>query len=142
MERNNKTMKNYRQLLTVTSESKQQFFNLSYEVEECVRRSQVTDGLCVIASQHTTSSVFLENDNEDLYADWSRVLEKLTEGDTAYKVDYESAGVEHLKQILLGSSVVVPISDGRLDLGPRQYIMYGDFDGQREKNVLVKIIGE
>lgn len=135
-------MKNYRQLLTVASESKQQFFNLSYEVEECVRRSQVTDGLCVIASQHTTSAVFLENDNEDLYADWSRVLEKLTEGDTAYKVDYESAGIGHLKQILLGASVVVPISDGRLDLGPRQYIMYGDFDGQREKNVLVKIIGE
>lgn len=135
-------MKNYRQLLTVTSESKQQFFNLSYEVEECVRRSQVTDGLCIIASQHTTSAVFLENDNEDLYADWARVLEKLTAGDTAYKVDYESAGIGHLKQILLGSSVTVPISDGRLDLGPRQYIMYGDFDGQREKNVLVKIIGE
>lgn len=135
-------MKNYRQVLTIESEEREQFFNLSYEVEECVRRSMVSDGICVVISQHCTSAVFLEKDSEDLYKDWSRLLASVAHKDTEYKVDYSPAGCAHLKQMLLGASVTVPISDGKLELGPRQYIMYGDFDGCREKEVVVKIIGE
>ncbi|MGN0688195.1 MAG: secondary thiamine-phosphate synthase enzyme YjbQ [Oscillospiraceae bacterium] len=135
-------MKNYRQVLSITSDETQQFFNLSYEVEECVRRSMISDGVCVVFSQHTTSAVFLEHDDEDLYRDWSKLLDSLADEDSCYKVDYASAGAAHIKQMLLGGSVTIPISDGRLELGPRQYIMYGDFDGCREKNVIVKIIGE
>lgn len=135
-------MKNFKQTLTITTDDTVQFLNLSYEVEECVRRSSVIDGICVVISQHTTASVFLEHDNENLYSDWMRMLAQIANGETDYKVDYESAGNAHLKQVLFGGSVTVPISDGKLDLGPRQYIMYGDFNGQREKNVIVKIIGE
>ena len=135
-------MKQFKQLLTITSDSPEQFFNLSYEVEECLRKSSITEGICVVISQHSTSAVFLENDNEDLYEDWRRLMERLVSDDTQYKVDYSSAGAGHLRQMLLGGSVTVPVSEGRLDLGPRQYIMYGDFDGCREKLVVVKIIGE
>lgn len=135
-------MKNFREELTIVSEEPQQFFNLSYDVEGCVRRSQITEGLCVVFSRHSTSAVFLEHDNEDLYKDWCNLLAKLADDNSEYKVDYESAGAAHIKQMLLGASVTVPISDGRLELGPRQYIMYGDFNGCREKNVIVKIIGE
>ena len=135
-------MKHYRQILTINTDEKEQFLNLSYEIEECVRRSCISYGICVVISQHTTSSVFLEHDNENLYKDWLRLLSGVANGDTENKVDYQSAGAAHLKQLLLGSSVTVPISDGKLDLGPRQYIMYGDFDGQREKSVVVKLIGE
>ncbi len=135
-------MKNYRQVLTITSEEPQQFFNLSYEVEECVRRSMINEGFCIIITQHTTSAVFLEHDKEELYADWDRLLKAVVHEDTEYKVDYAPAGAAHMKQMLLGASVTIPISDGRLELGPRQYIMYGDFDGCREKDVIVKIIGE
>lgn len=135
-------MKHLRQVITLKTDKKEEFFNLSYEVEECVRRSLVSDGMCVVYSQHTTSAVFLDNDNEALHKDWSAFLERLADDETQYKVDYISAGSPHLKQILFGSSVTIPISDGRLDLGPRQYIMYGDFDGKREKAVVVKIIGE
>ncbi len=135
-------MKNYRQVLTITSEEPQQFFNLSYEVEECVRRSMISDGLCIVITQHTTSAVFLEHDKEELYADWNRLLKAIVHEDTEYKVDYTPAGAAHMKQMLMGASVTIPISDGRLELGPRQYIMYGDFDGCREKDVIVKIIGE
>lgn len=135
-------MKHYNQVLSITSDEKEQFFNLSYEIEECVRRSNITEGICVVISQHTTSSVFLEHDNESLYNDWQRLLSTLVNGETEYTVDYQSAGLPHLKQLLLGASVTVPISGGKLDLGPRQYIMFGDFDGKREKSVLVKIIGE
>lgn len=135
-------MKHYKQVLTITTEEREQFLNLSYEIEECVRRSGISDGLCVVASQHTTASVFLEHDNENLYNDWKKLLAGLAVGETSYKVDYQSSGLPHLKQFLVGASVTVPISDGKLDLGPRQYIMFGDFDGQREKNVVVKILGE
>lgn len=137
-----KQMKHFNQILTITTDEREQFLNLSYEVEECVRRSMVGDGLCVVMSQHTTSAVFLEHDNENLYKDWERMLKKLSDGNSEYKVDYISSGNAHLKQMLAGASVCIPITDGKLDLGPRQYIMYGDFDGQREKNVIVKIIGE
>ena len=135
-------MKNYRQELTITTETQEQFLNLSYEVEECVRRSMINEGICVVLSQHTTSSVFLEHDNEYLYEDWSKLLNEIVPSDTQYKVDYSSAGAAHIKQMLLGASVTIPISEGRLELGPRQFIMYGDFDGCREKTVIVKIIGE
>lgn len=135
-------MKNFRQVLTITSDEPEQFMNLSYEVEQCVRRSMVTDGLCVVISQHTTSAVFLEHDNEDLYKDWAKLLRRVAPEESEYKVDYTSAAHGHLKQMLLGASVTIPISDGKLELGPRQYIMYGDFDGCREKEVVVKIIGE
>lgn len=135
-------MKHYKQVLTITTDEREQFLNLSYEIEECVRRSGISDGLCVVSSQHTTASVFLEHDNENLYKDWKKLLDSLASGETEYKVDYQSSGLPHLKQLLVGASVTVPVSDGKLDLGPRQYIMFGDFDGQREKNVVVKILGE
>ncbi|HCD70124.1 MAG TPA: secondary thiamine-phosphate synthase enzyme [Ruminococcaceae bacterium] len=135
-------MKHYRQVLTITTDESEQFLNLSYEVEECVRRSMINEGICVVASQHTTSSVFLENDNDCLYHDWKKFLDKTTKVETEYEVDYINKGVQHLKQILLGSTATIPVSDGKLDLGPRQYIMYADFDGMREKYVIVKIIGE
>ncbi len=136
-------MKNFRQVLTIASDEREQFFNLSYEVEQCVRNSMVTEGICVVISQHTTSAVFLEHDDEELYKDWSALLSRTApDGETAYKVDYVSAAAGHLKQMVLGASVAIPISDGKLELGPRQYIMYGDFDGCREKEVVVKIIGE
>ncbi len=135
-------MKSYRQQLMITTDTPEQFLNLSYEVEECVRRSLITEGICLVFSQHTTSAVFLENDHEDLFEDWAKILNRVVPDESQYKVDYSSAGSAHMKQMLLGASVTVPISDGRLELGPRQYIMYGDFDGCREKIVIVKIIGE
>lgn len=135
-------MRNYRQELKIITETKQQFLNLSFDVEEIVRRSQINDGICVVCSQHSTSAVFLDNDSEELKKDYLRWLEKLTPQDTEYMVDYVPAGRQHLKQIMLGASVTVSIADGHLELGPRQYIMYGDFDGCREKTVIVKIIGE
>ncbi|MDE7193715.1 MAG: secondary thiamine-phosphate synthase enzyme YjbQ [Oscillospiraceae bacterium] len=135
-------MKNFRHEITMTSTAKEQFFNLSFEVEECVRKSGISEGICVVFSQHTTSSVFLENDREKLYMDWSELLGSATQCKVHYMVDYASAGKAHMKQILLGASVTIPISGGKLDLGSRQYIMYGDFDGLREKSVVVKIIGE
>lgn len=135
-------MKHFKKILTVTTDKQVQFLNLSYEVEECVRSSGIMDGICVVMSQHTTASVFLEHDNEQLYHDWERMLSSAVHNDTEYKVDYRCSGIAHMKHLLLGASVSVPITDGKLDLGPRQYIMFGDFDGMREKCVVVKIIGE
>ena len=135
-------MKHFKKVLPITTTQQVEFQNLSYVVEEYVRQSGIINGICVVMSQHTTASVFLEHDNEQLYRDWERMLSHIVHNDTEYKVDYNCAGAAHMKQLLLGASVTVPITDGKLDLGPRQYIMFGDFDGQREKGVVVKIIGE
>lgn len=135
-------MKHFTQILDVTSEEEEQYLNLSFETEECVRKSMVTDGICVVFSQHTTSAVFLDKDSDELKNDWSALLGGIAQGETQYKVDYTSAGCAHMKQILLGSSVTVPIIDGKLALGPRQFIMYADFSGCREKHVVVKILGD
>lgn len=135
-------MKQYKKVLKVTSDGTDQFFNLSYEIEDCVRKSNISEGLCVVFSQHTTSAVFLEYDEEALHKDWDKMLRAVYGEDTEYKIDSKSAGIPHLKQMILGASVTVPISDGRLDLGSHQYIMYGDFDVNREKSIVIKIIGE
>lgn len=135
-------MKHFKQTLTITTTEPVEFLNLSYEVESVLRRSGISNGLCVVMSQHTTSAVFLEHDDVHLYHDWERLLNRVVHSDTEYKVDYNCSGIAHMKQLLLGASVTVPVSDGKLDLGLRQYIMYGDFDGMREKCVVVKIIGE
>lgn len=135
-------MKHFRSVLDITTDSTEQFLNLSFEVEECVRKSNVTEGICVVFSQHTTSAVFLDNDSEMLKSDWSQQLGTMAKGETEYKFDYFSTGCAHIKQILLGASVTIPITDGKLELGPRQFIMYADFYGCREKHVVVKIIGE
>lgn len=95
-------MRTYRQQLTITSDSNEQFLNLSFEVEECVRRSFISEGICVVYSQHTTSAIFLENDREDLFEDWTEMLRKIVPDESNYKVDYTSAGAAHMKQMLLG----------------------------------------
>ncbi len=135
-------MKHFKQVLTVTTQEREQFLNLSFEVEECVRKSHVSEGFCVVLSQHTTSAVFLDHDDDKLSRDRLSILERLAGTESEYKVDYTSAAAAHIKQILLGSSVTVSVTNGKLDLGPRQYIMYGDFDGMREKSVIVKVIGD
>ena len=100
-------MRTYRQQLTITSDSNEQFLNLSFEVEECVRRSFISEGICVVYSQHTTSAIFLENDREDLFEDWTEMLRKIVPDESNYKVDYTSAGAAHMKQMLLGASVTM-----------------------------------
>lgn len=120
--------------------------NITSTVEELVMRSGVQDGLCLVNAMHITASVFINDAEEGLLADFEKWLEKLAPHEPVAKYDHNRTGEDnadaHLKRTIMGREVVVAITDGRLDLGPWEQIFYGEFDGRRRKRVLVKIIGD
>ncbi|ACR79087.1 MULTISPECIES: secondary thiamine-phosphate synthase enzyme YjbQ [Kosmotoga] len=138
-------MKSYRKELWFHTRKRREFINITPLVEECVRESGVKEGLCLVNAMHITASVFINDDEPGLHNDFERWLEKLAP-EKPYS-QYEHNGFEdnadaHLKRTVMGREVVVAITDGKLDFGPWEQIFYGEFDGMRDKRVLVKIIGE
>jgi secondary thiamine-phosphate synthase enzyme len=140
-------MKSYRTTLTFTVRERMDFRNITPEVEDAVRASGVQEGLCLVNAMHITASVFINDDEPGLHADYKRWLEKLAPFDASPQVYHhnrtgeDNADAHHKRQVM-GREVVVAITEGRLDFGPWEQIFYGEFDGRRAKRVLVKIIGE
>ena len=122
------------------------FLNITSEVQEAIRESGIKEGLVLVNSMHITSSVFINDDESGLHADFSRWLEKLAPHEPISQYQHNLTGEDnadaHLKRQVLGREVVVAITDGRLDFGPWEQIFYGEFDGRRRKRVLIKIIGD
>ena len=123
------------------------FVNLTPQVEAAVRESGVREGLCLVNAMHITASVFINDDESGLHQDYAAWLERLAPFDpspSAYRHNRtgEDNGDAHLKRQVMGREVVVAITEGALDFGPWERIFYGEFDGRRDKRVLVKIIGE
>ncbi len=137
-------MKSYTQYLWLNTKNRQEFVNITPQVEEAVQKSSIKEGFCLVNAMHITASVFINDDESGLHADFSAWVEKLAPyGKDKYKHNLtgEDNGDAHLKRTILGREVVVGITSGRLDFGPWEQIFYGEFDGQRRKRVLVKIIG-
>ena len=122
------------------------FFNITPQVIQCLRDSGIREGLCLVNAMHITASVFINDDESGLHADYERWLEKLAPHEPTSKYRHNRTGEDnadaHMKRQLMGREVVVAITKGKLDLGPWEQIFYGEFDGRRRKRVLVKIIGE
>ena len=123
------------------------FENITPTVEELVMESGVQEGLCLVNAMHITASVFINDDETGLHADYKKWLEKLAPFDASPKVyNHNRTGEDnadaHMKRQIMGREVVVAITNGALDFGPWEQIFYGEFDGRRRKRVLVKIIGE
>lgn len=138
-------MKSYTQHLWFNTKNKQEFINITRQVEEALKKSGVREGLCLVNAMHITSSVFINDDEEGLHKDFSRWLEGLAPyGRDKYQHNLtgEDNADSHLKRTIMGRDVVVAISAGKLDFGPWEQIFYGEFDGRRRKRVLIKIIGE
>jgi len=138
-------MKSYTHYLWFNTKNRQEFVNITSQVEESVKKSGVKEGLCLVNAMHITSSVFINDDEDGLKQDFSGWLEKLAPyGRDKYKhnLSGEDNGDAHLKRQVMGREVVVAVTGSRLDFGPWEQIFYGEFDGQRRKRVLVKIIGE
>ena len=138
-------MKHFTQYLWFNTRNRQEFINITSEVGQAVVKSGVKEGLCLVNAMHITSSVFINDDESGLHQDFSAWLEKLAPyGKDKYKhnLSGEDNGDAHLKRTILGREVVAAITEGKLDFGPWEQIFYGEFDGQRKKRVLVKIIGE
>jgi secondary thiamine-phosphate synthase enzyme len=122
------------------------FVNITATVEELVRKSRVQEGLCLVNAMHITASVFINDEEEGLKHDYEVWLEKLAPHAPTTQYQHNRTGEDnadaHLKRQIMGREVVVAITKGALDLGPWEQIFYGEFDGNRRKRVLVKIIGE
>src|SRR5690554_2868230 len=138
-------MKSYRKELFFKTESRRAFLNITQEVQACIDESGIREGLVLVNAMHITASVFINDDESGLHADYERWLEKLApekpHEQYAHNIGEDNADA-HLKRTIMGREVVVAVTDGKLDFGPWEQIFYGEFDGKRRKRVLVKIIGE
>ena len=140
-------MKAHTRYLTFNVPERMAFINITQQVEAEVAQSGVQEGLCLVNAMHITASVFINDDEPGLHEDYKRWLEKLAPFDPSPAVYHhnrtgEDNGDAHHKRQIMGREVVVAISAGKLDLGPWEQVFYGEFDGRRNKRVLVKIIGE
>jgi secondary thiamine-phosphate synthase enzyme len=139
-------MKSLTEHLVFQTENRQQFINITPEVEVLVEKSGIREGLCLVNAMHITASVFINDNESGLHRDFSVWLEEMAPYQPISRYLHNQTGEDnadaHLKRTVMGREVVVAVTNGRLDFGPWEQIFYGEFDGRRRKRVLVKIIGE
>ena len=138
-------MKSFRKELSFHTPTRRSFLNITPQVESALTESKIQEGLCLVNAMHITASVFINDNESGLHADFETWLERLAPEKPHSQ--YHHNGAEdnadaHLKRSVMGREVVVAVSKSRLDFGPWEQIFYGEFDGKRSKRVLVKIIGE
>ena len=138
-------MKSYRKELWFNIPTRRAFVNITPQVEACLHESGIKEGFVLCNAMHITASVFINDDESGLHHDYEVWLEKLAphEPVSQYRHNgYEDNADAHIKRSVMGREVVVAVTDGSLDFGRWEQIFYGEFDGKRNKRVLVKIIGE
>ena len=138
-------MKSKTAYLTFNTPARRAFINITPQVAKIVAESGVKEGLCLVNAMHISASVFINDDEGGLHQDFEKWLEKLApyspESYMHNRTGEDNADA-HLKRQVMGREVVVAITDGKFDFGPWEQIFYGEFDGMRQKRVLVKVIGE
>ncbi|MFW5855882.1 MAG: secondary thiamine-phosphate synthase enzyme YjbQ [Bacillota bacterium] len=138
-------MKSVRKYLWFNTEKRVKLINITDRVREIVLESGIEEGLCLVNAMHITASVFINDAESGLHQDYKEWLEELAPHEPVSRYahnTFEDNADAHLKRQIMGREVVVAITDGDLDFGPWEQIFYGEFDGQRDKRVLVKVIGE
>ena len=138
-------MKTFRKELVFDIPRRREFRNITPEVDAALRESGIREGLCLVNSMHISSSVFINDDESGLHQDFEVWLEKLAPEKPHNQYDhngFEDNADAHLKRSVMGREVVIAVTGGKLDFGTWEQIFYGEFDGKRDKRVLVKIIGE
>jgi secondary thiamine-phosphate synthase enzyme len=138
-------MKSYRKELWFHTSKRRELINITHDILACLKESGISEGLLLCNAMHITSSVFINDDEAGLHEDFEVFLERLAPEKpySQYKHNtYEDNADAHLKRTIMGRSVMVAVTKGALDFGPWEQIFYGEFDGKRDKRVLVKIIGE
>jgi secondary thiamine-phosphate synthase enzyme len=139
-------MKSYRKILTLNVPTRTGFVNITPEVEAALAESGVCEGLVLVNPMHITASVFVNDDERGLHADFARFFDQLAPHQPVSVWRHNDTGEDnadsHVKRQLMGREVVVAITEGRLDFGTWEQIFYGEWDGRRPKRILIKIIGE
>jgi secondary thiamine-phosphate synthase enzyme len=137
-------VKSYTKYLTFHTEKRREYINITDEVAGAVAESAIKEGLALVSAMHITAAVYVNDAEEGLIEDIDEWLERLapTRPDYQHHLTGEDNGDAHLKNLLIHHQVLLPITNGRLDLGTWQQVYYAEFDGQRRKRLIVKIIGE
>jgi secondary thiamine-phosphate synthase enzyme len=138
-------MKSYRKELHFNTPARRAFINITPQVEDALTESGIREGLVLVNAMNITASVFINDDESGLHRDYERWLEQLAPEKPYDQYDhngYEDNADAHLKRTVMGREAVVAVTNGKLDFGTWEQIFYGEFDGMRDKRVLVKIIGE
>ncbi|MCB9855801.1 MAG: YjbQ family protein [Phycisphaerales bacterium] len=139
-------MKSHRKELWFNTPTRRAYLNITRDVEAVLAESGIREGLCLVNAMHISASVFINDDERGLHADFETWLEGLAPHAPVNQYRHNDTGEDnadaHLKRSIMGREVVVAITNGKLDFGPWEQIFYGEFDGRRKKRVLVKIIGE
>jgi len=132
--------------LWFSTKQRREFVRITDDVARIVKESGVKEGMVLVSAMHITASVFINDDESGLHADYEKWLEKLAPHEPTSQYRHNRTGEDnadaHLKRQIMGREVVVAITQGKLDFGPWEQIFYGEFDGRRRKHVLLKIIGE
>lgn len=132
--------------LWFNTQTKKAFINITNQVESILQKSKIKEGLCLVNAMHISASVFINDDEIGLHHDFDKWLEKLAPHAPISQYEHNNTGEDnadaHIKRTIMGRETVIAITNGKFHFGPWEQIFYGEFDGQRKKRVLVKIIGE
>lgn len=138
-------MKSKTEKIIINTEEPVEIVNITHQVEKIVANSGIKEGLCLVNPMHITASVFINDEESGLKEDYKKWLEELAPKDVnkyKHNLTGEDNAHSHLKRTIMGREVVVAVTDGKLDFGTWEQIFYGEFDGQRPKRILVKVIGQ
>ncbi|HEX5457601.1 MAG TPA: secondary thiamine-phosphate synthase enzyme YjbQ [Candidatus Nitrosotalea sp.] len=139
-------MNSYTEYLTYNVPSRRGFVNITQDIRKIIQKSGIKEGLCLVNAMHITASVFINDNESGLHQDYEKWLEEIAPHEPVSRYQHNKTGEDnadaHLKRQVMGREVVVAITKGQLDFGPWEQIFYGEFDGKRQKRVLVKVIGE
>lgn len=139
-------MKSKTEYLTLNTNTRYAYINITLDVTKIVEKSGIKEGLCLVNAMHITASVFINDNESGLHHDFDNWLEHLAPHSPTSKYKHNETGEDnadaHLKRQVMGREVIIAITNGTLDFGPWEQIFYGEFDGRRNKRVLVKVIGE
>ena len=137
-------MRAHTEYLWFNTKKKREFINITPEIEKALRKAKIEEGMVLASAMHITAGVYINDAEDGLIEDIEEWLEKLA----PFRADYrhhqtgEDNGDAHLKNLIIGHQVIVPVTKGKLDLGPWQQVFYAEFDGRRRKRVLLKVMGE
>jgi secondary thiamine-phosphate synthase enzyme len=137
-------MKFHTEYITVHTKTKRAYLRITSQVEAALEKSGIKDGMILVSAMHITAGVYVNDDESGLIEDIDKWLEKLAPFNRDYQhyQTGEDNGDAHLKSLLVHHEVIVPVTKGRLDFGRWQQIFYAEFDGQRDKRILIKVMGE
>ncbi len=137
-------MKFHTKYLWFNTTKHREYINITNEVEQALEESGIKEGMILVSAMHITAGIYVNDAESGLISDIDKWLEELAPFDINYNHHYtgETNGDSHLKSLLIGHEVIIPVTNGELDFGPWQQVYYAEFDGHRRKRVLIKVMGE